>query len=422
MILDALNHQEPPPIDTAAMEHVLETIVANPERVQKVRALVSAILGDDNVFRITAEQFHQLAECTGWLGAASPPPAVGTIYNFIGQTGDQATKSPRIMAAYLYGLHVLKQHSHSCFTPPIPHVLTLTCEPLARFETAIGIPRDGPSDLTASEVLAIGREFYHTMRRGGKGVTGAAFEPLWASALFRDMVPVVNDEQLNSADHLRDVTAIRVGLSGVSYVVSKLSFALFRIEKSRDVPETYLYMRTWMKTQHADRPVIRSHGFLIPRRPHAYLAQYHLEGHGLNVAAISPDELADEFRPFFRGLILAADRETNTGALASKIAFVRTRHPDLVIGDFTREKLQKAIEADRPDIKVDDIIDYLHFAGGISVKPLAEGGPTAGLSELSTWKDLKSYVDRKDVRKRIDALKGPEDTLTGYLHRPMRAD
>ena len=418
----------PPIYNDARLKEVCRSIHKTADRVMVIRALMISIMAESNPDKITPRQFESLSDCPGWLPFAKKGLTVQSIRNFINEVGKKV-QSEEILAGYLYGLMVLSDGEHPCFSHAVPTSLLRYCAPLTAFKTAFGVEPPARKAFDTDQIVRTGRDFYKIMERGGEGVSQATLVGLLDKAVFKGMRPVTNDTDLEDVEFQRNFTAIRLGATGKHYVASKFTVSLVESIDAGNSKETFLYTRTRMAR--ADEPSrIRSHGYIIPRRPDTYFAQYHLKGHGLNVSAIHPDDFDDEDRQFFRGLILAVDRSKHsTGALASRIAFLKTNFPADFIGEYSESDLKDQLIKDGIPLGLDDLLEYLHFIGNVAIRSINITDPNHNSAfakelvnrrELTTWKQLRAYVVREDVGNAIEKLSGANDELSGYLVRPLR--
>jgi hypothetical protein len=414
-IVSRLNDENELVCDAEVIKRLCSGILRDAERLLTIRALLNAVVSLDRVGpRVTPEQFTWLGECGGWLCGAKMP-SDQTIRNFVNGTNPN---QPEVLAAYLYGLSVLKRFEHPVFTDVIVQALVRYCEPLAIFEQVLNRSPAGEVKLGVAEVARMGRQFYHVMHHGSGVVPPAAFDRILASKLVGGIMPATNDEDLGRKQcHL---TAIRLGVSGRVYVVSQVSVALVEVGPPEAVEERFLYLRTTMAAS-GEEARIASHGFMLPAPTHTYLAQYHLGGQGLNISALLNSDLHDPHCARCRGMILAVDREGNEGALCSKLVLIRANRPHKLVGNFERPTLKRKLKEDGVEVSCEDIVSYLHDIGGVSIR--VPGDPMPGYpGQLATWREVSGFAREDAAIATIDGLRGEELSLIGELQRPLRTE
>jgi hypothetical protein len=258
-------------------------------------------------------------------------------------------------------------------------------------------------------------EFYHFMSRGAERLTDDSFADLKRLPLFRGLGPVVNDKALQAGKLIREVMAVRVGMSGGAYVISR--FQLIQIAPVGGSTPPVFYIRTLMKSRD-DKAVPRSHGIVLPRQTDVYFAQYHFGASGLNITAIPNSELADAERPFWRGLVLAVDRDTGQGALASRIALIpmASTPGSEVIGTLTRRELRTKFEHHKAICEM--IIGYLDLCEEVVLQPLAD---VTNRTPFESWKSLAAHASTESTRDLIEELSDRESRLRGRTIHPLRA-
>lgn len=415
-IVESLHDEDPPTYDEQVLKEYCQSVLRDADRLFDVRALLSAFVSNDESDtaggRIPSTQFLMLGPCKGWLPYAKMPTDQ-TVRNFIDGI---KPRSPETLAAYLYALSVLKRFRHPRFAQLTVQALVRKNEPLAMLEYLLDLTNGEQMKLRAYDVARMGQQFYHVISRGNDGLQPSAFDQLLASPLFANMDPVTDDQQLE--EQQRHITAIRLGSSGRTYVVSQLSFALVVVGQARD---RYLYVRTRMASPGTD-PVTRSHGFVIPAAKHTYLAQYHLDGQGFNIGAISNSDLQDAHCRHFRSMILAVDREGDAGALSSKLVLIQAHEPEKLVGNFEREELEHLLGEDGCQVSFANIVEYLHNVGEVSIRSLGDSAEPNRYTLLATWPDLLAYVGQAGVKDRIKGLRPEELGMLGAITRPLRTE
>ncbi|MFN3627695.1 MAG: hypothetical protein ACK4S3_07425, partial [Parvibaculum sp.] len=399
-------------------------------------------------------------ECAGWPKGIADV-SEGTISNFI---KGKAPQRPSLIAVYLMLLSILHRHRHPALLELIPATLAEVCSPLADFDSIIGVRRiEGGANVR--DVVRNGRGFYQILSTGGGRISPSSFDALFDQGLFaglealpeefefprRGAAPASTSAELQGMDRTSSasgspgnpaepgastasgppgaaageddaaanlvihVTAIRLGHSGQAYVASDLSFRRVDVEVADRRLETFLYAQTVMRAREA-HPTLRSHGFVIPRRTDAYIAQYHLDGAGLNVASISLGELGDGERAFYRGLILAVDRDNSRGALSSRIAFLRRPPSPSLLGVLSASQLSAALGN-----LAAPLMTYLHAHEQPGLLPIGVQA-SAQAQGLRTWRELDAYLKQDEVRRLLAQPENADERLTTYLTRPLMSE
>ena len=415
-ILEKVDGVEPPAIPAAGLQKLCAHILADETRLMAVRALLQSIMIDGNPHKVTPDELLELVDCKGWPKEAIPTVSRDTITNFVSKA--KKPQGERFVAFYLMALSSLYNNQHPAFRHAIPATLVRYCNGLSYFDLLIGV-RGDEAEGAAADVIRYGRGLYQMLSGGNVSIDSASFVPVLASPLFAGIQPIEDPLDLKHDKNAHHVTAIRLARNGKAYVASKLSFFLLNAEIDGDKTETVLYLRTWMRPKEQQRQV-RSQGYVVPRQPDVYLAQYHLDGAGLNISAIPLSELGDRNARFHRGLILAVDRDNNRGALASRIVFFRSEKPDDLIGTLSLDVLKKKITD--ADI-VQGIVNYLHATDSdqVAIRKL-DDAHLHSEGDLKNWAQVRDYLNTEEMKA---ILRDPIERsveISGYLAKPLLVD
>jgi hypothetical protein len=367
-----------------------------------VRALIAIVLADWNAMPLTTGQFEGLFTQPGW---PAPLPRVTdeTIRGFAQgrQPADRLS-----LASYLYVIWLLVRSNHPCLRGLGPRAFLASSEPFRAFKALLGLggaPADGGFPAGAK---VMGDGLYTFLSE----FNGVDLGKVLASALFSVQEKPGGKPKLmvTETENEYRVAAIRFGVKG-RFVSSSLRFTLICGQGGR--PE-YIYVTTWVKGQ-TDGP--RSRGFVIPRDGEMYIVQYHIDGVGLNVTSVAFGQLRAE--TYFKGLVMAVDREGNERALASRMVLIPERGGESLLEDLLNTKqLEAKLRLWGLGDVAQEITDYLRDEDNKVIKILTPEESSPVLL-LQTWNDIKQRLSDPDSAARTGV--GDENSIRGYATRAL---
>jgi hypothetical protein len=389
--------------DITKIEAHCTDILNDRDRLTDIKAIVLSLFVELDSPRVPATMFEHLFEFPTWPTSICGKISSQTVNNFA--TTDMRPPNWRILSTYLYSIAILELMNHPRLKHIVVQALLRTSFDYRYFKSVAGLARAGGDDrVLIDKIISKGGHLYDLFEETSQiSITDIEHSPFFSEASEAN-----HDRVLDEFGY----TAVRLGYSGDKFVASRLGIFKVRSKTGRK----YLYLRTWSANEDGEG-VLRTEGFVIPRRREVYFFQYHLNGAGLNIMSIPIDQIAIEEQTFYRGIVLAIDRNTGANGLASHVVVHKNSKIPAVFGEIPIDHHLKYYKNLEMGAVGERIGNYVRNYGQVIIKSLLPDHAELPI-DIYTWDQISEFLG--DAGNRFNAKTVSERWVQGRLRAPLK--